>query len=148
MCVSFFFNEKILNYSVFLKSSMIFVFQMLFSIQYIHSMLRVSLTGPLALIFIRIILFTVCLCHIGNVRRKNWILNVKGPFFFYQKEKMHFLTLIKVMLASSYKKVTKMTKSMKNVIRCLVELRWLVGFPIWQILIHKNKITINKKVQM
>lgn len=148
MCVSFFFNEKILNYSVFLKSSMIFVFQMLFSIQYIHSRLRVSLTGPLALIFIRIILFTICLCHIGNVRRKNWILNVKRPFFFYQKEKMHFLTLIKVMLAFSYKKVTKMTKSMKNVIRCLVELRWLVGFPIWQILIHKNKITINKKVQM
>lgn len=66
---------------------MIFIFQMLLSIQYIHSMFRASFTGPLALIFIRIILFIICLCHIGNVRRKNWILNAKGPFFFYQKEK-------------------------------------------------------------
>lgn len=77
-----FVNETPWNYSVFLKSSLIFTFQMLFGIQYIHSMLRVSLTGSLALKFIRIILFTICLCHIGNVRRKIefWMWKVRSSF--------------------------------------------------------------------
>lgn len=90
-CVCFFlFNEKLLNYSVFIKSSMIFIFQMLFSIQYIHSMLRVSLTGPLALIFIRIILFIICLCHIGNVRRKKLNFECERSFLLLSKGKNAF----------------------------------------------------------
>jgi hypothetical protein len=40
--ISFCFNEKLLNHSVFLKSSMVFIFHMLFCICYIHSMLSLS----------------------------------------------------------------------------------------------------------
>lgn len=140
-----FFSEKLLNYSVFLKSSMIFIFQMLFSIQYIHSMLRASLIGPLALISIKIILFFICLCHIGNVRRQNWILSVEG---LLSKGNMHSLTLIKVMLPFSSKKLTKITKNVKNIFRCLIKLNWLICFPLWEVIIHKNKIIINKSASV